>query len=151
MWSRKDGHMVQQLHKRFSNEEVKKAIEKFESKILTVNEVCRFLKVKERRFFELLKRYREDPDGFSIAFERSKAPHRLDPKSEKKIMSELKQEAALIADMRNPIRFFNYSYLRNILKEKHGVEVSLPTIISRAKKMGIIPKRRSAKLMTEKS
>jgi transposase len=143
--------MKQQLHKRFSDAEVKQVLEKFEKKTLTLDEVSRFLKVKRRRIFKLLKLYRQDPNGFSIEFARSKPPRRIDPKSEKKIVVELEKEAALIADKRNPVTFFNYSYLKNLLKEKHGVEVSLPTIISRAKKMGITPRRRLARPTTGKS
>ncbi len=142
--------MAQQLHKRFSNQEVKDVLEKYEKNILSLEEAVRFLKVKERRFFILLGKYREDPDHFSIEFKREKTSHKIDEKSEKKIVNELKKEAALIADKRNPVRFFNYSYLKNILEEKHGVVVSLPTIITRAKKMGIMKRRKSGRSMTEK-
>lgn len=142
--------MTQQLHKRFSNQEVKEVLGKYEKKVLALEEVIRFLRIKERRFFILLKDYRKDPDYFSIEFKREKATRGIDQKSEKKIMSELKKEAALIEDKRNPVRFFNYSYLKGILEEKHGIVVSLPTIISRAKKMGIMRKGKSGRSMIEK-
>lgn len=142
--------MTQQLHKRFSDQEVKEVLEKYEKKVLALEEVIRFLKIKERRFFLLLKEYRKDPYGFSTEFKRKKAPRGIDQKSEKKIIGELKKEAALIEDKRNPVRFFNYSYLKEILEEKHGVKVSLPTIISRAKKMGITRKGKSGTFIIEK-
>lgn len=142
--------MAQQLHKRFSNQEVKEVLVKYEKKILALEEVVRFLRIKERRFFILLKKYRKDPDGFSIGFKREKATRGIDRRSEKKIISELKKEVALIEDKTNPVRFFNYSYLKGILEEKHGVVVSLPTIISRAKKMGIMRKGKSGRSMIEK-
>lgn len=142
--------MAQQLHKQFSNQEVKAVLEKYEKKVLALEEVLIFLKIKRSRFFVLLKQYREDPESFSIEFKREKAPRGIDPKNEKKIIGELKKEAALISDKRNPVRFFNYSYLKEILAEKHGVKVSLPTIISRAKKMGFTKKGRSEKSMTGK-
>jgi hypothetical protein len=45
-----------------------------------------------------------------------------------------------------PIRFYNYSAVRDVLKEKHGIEVSVPTIIARAKSLGYyIPKVERAK------
>lgn len=125
--------------------------EKYEKKIFGLEQVLIFLKIKRSRFFILLKKYRQDPKGFSIEFKRNKAPRSIDEKSEKKIISELKKEAALIEDKRNPVRFFNYSYLKGILEEKHGVRVSLPTIISRAKKMGITRKGKSERSMIEKS
>ncbi len=48
-------------------------------------------------------------------------------------MRELKKEAEIIADKDNPVRFYNYSYLKDILEKKHNIHVSLPTIIRRAK------------------
>lgn len=87
--------MAQQLHKRFSNQEVKEVLEKYEKKVLSLEEVIRFLKVKERRFFILLKEYRKDPGCFSVEFKRQRATRGIDAKSEKKIISELKKEAEL--------------------------------------------------------
>ncbi len=43
-------------------------------------------------------------------------------------MRELNKEAEIIADKGNPMRFYNYSYLKDILEKKHNVHVSLPTI-----------------------
>jgi hypothetical protein len=54
-------------------------------------------------------------------------------------------------DKRNPVRFYNYSYLKEILEKKHKVHVSLPTIIRRAKKMGITNKGLLEKPMTGRS
>ena len=137
--------MAKQLHKQFSNEEIKGVFEKYEDKVFELNDVLRFLKISRSRFFDLLRRYREDPESFSIEFKREKAPRGVDPKDEKKILFELKKEAGLIADKKNPLRFFNYSYLKGVLEEKHGVKVSLPTIIDRAKKMGITKKGKSGR------
>ena len=66
-------------------------------------------------------------------------------------MSELKKEAALLADPRNPVRAYNYSYLKEVLETKHQVTVSLPTIIARAKKTGVIRKRSGRSRTTGKS
>jgi hypothetical protein len=142
--------MPKQLHQRFSTQEVKEVFKKYESKIFSLEEVIRFLKISDRRFFVLLKKYRNSPETFSIEYARKNMPHKIDSKAEKKILSELEKEAALIADERNPIQFFNYSYVKNILEEKHDVKVSLPTVISRAKKMGFIKRKKLEKSMTEK-
>lgn len=142
--------MAQQLHKQFSSEEVKNVLERYENKQWRLEECLVFLKLKRRRFFDLLKRYRESPKGFSIEFKREQAPRGIDAQSEKKILLELKKEARLIEDPRNPVRYFNYSYLKEILEEKHGVKVSLPTIIVRAKKLGITKLGRSARPMIGK-
>ena len=143
--------MSKQLHKQFSNQEVKELLEKYSKRVLNLRQALIFLKVKRSRFFVLLKMYKENPVGFSIEFKRAVAPRRIDQKSENKIMGELKKEASLIADKNNPVQHFNYSYLKEVLETKHGVKVSLPTIISRAKKTGFIKQRNLEKSTTEKS
>jgi hypothetical protein len=66
-------------------------------------------------------------------------------------MRELKKEAAIISWPSNPVTFYNYSYLKEMLEKKHQVFVSLPTIIRRAKKMGITRSARTARHMIGKS
>lgn len=143
--------MPQQIHKQFSNEEVQGVLEKYEEKIFSLDECLRYLRVKRSRFFVLLKKYRQDPDGFSIEFKRDKPPRGIGPKIEKKIIGELEKEAALIADKRNTVNNFNYSYVKNILETKHKAIVSLPTIISLAKKTGFIREGGRVRSMTAKS
>jgi hypothetical protein len=109
------------------------------------------LKIRRRQFFKLLKLYRDRPESFSLQYTRKTPPRRIDAKAEAKITQELKKETAIIRDKRNPVRFYNYSYVREILENKHQVRVSLPTIIRRAKKMGITKKDLRAKPMTGKS
>ena len=54
------------------------------------------LNIKKRRFFELLAKYRKDPDSFSIQYERKTINRKIDPDIEKKIIKELKIEKDLI-------------------------------------------------------
>jgi hypothetical protein len=75
-----------------------------------------------------------------LDYTRKTPPRKIDAKSETRIIRELKKEAEIIRDKRNPVRFYNYSYLKEILEKKYQVHVSLPTIIRRAKKMGITNK-----------
>ena len=75
----------------------------------------------------------------------------IDAKAEASIMRELKKEAAIISWPSNPVTFYNYSYLKEMLEKKHQVFVSLPTIIRRAKKMGITRSARTARHMIGKS
>ena len=70
---------------------------------------------------------------------------------EAKITQELKKETEIIRDKGNPVRFYNYSYVKEILEKKHKVQVSLPTIIDRAKQMGITKKGLLAKSTTVRS
>ena len=139
------------LHKRLSVTEVTEVFERYLSREIGVDHALVLLKIHRRRFFALLKRYREAPDRFSLAYPRRGSGNRLDATAEIKIVSELQKEAALIADPRNPVRTYNYSYLQEVLAKKHLVHVSLPTIIARAKKTGGIRKRSGSSRMTGKS
>ena len=47
------------------------------------------LKIKRSRFFELLEKYRKDPDSFFIQYDR-KMNRKIDPDIEKNIVKELK-------------------------------------------------------------
>lgn len=65
--------MAKQLHKRFSTEEVKMLLRKYLNEKVELVYILEILKIKRRRFFEILKEYRKDPDGFSIEYDRKKA------------------------------------------------------------------------------
>jgi hypothetical protein len=54
------------------------------------------LKIKRRRFFELLAKYCKDPDIFSIQYERKTINRKIDPDIEKNILKELKIEKNFI-------------------------------------------------------
>lgn len=143
--------MSKQLHKRLEVNEVISILKRYEAKEIKSNHCLLLLGVSRTQFFEILKRYREDPKNFKLSQPRKKAPRALDKKTEKKIKSELIKEKKIIENKKNPVRRYNYSYLKQILEEKHGVSVSLPTIIDRAKKVGATRKRkRAVEVMTER-
>ena len=54
--------MAKQLHKRFSTEEVKMLLRKYLDEKVELACILEILKIKRRRFFELLKEHRKDPD-----------------------------------------------------------------------------------------
>lgn len=143
--------MSKHLHKRFSGKEVTEIFERYLSKEIGVEQGLALLKVKRRRFFDLLKVYRESPDGFSLEYKRKGANRQIDGKTDKIILKELEKEKKIIDDRKNPVRFYNYSYLKNVLEEKHKIKVSVSTVIRRAKKMGFTKKRYSEKPMTGRS
>ena len=53
--------MAKKLHKRFSTEEVKMLLRKYLDEKVELAYILEILKIKRRRFFELLKEYRKDP------------------------------------------------------------------------------------------
>jgi len=143
--------MGKHLHKLFTTKEVTEIFERYLLREIEVDQAVALLKIRRRQFFKLLKSYRDSPNDFSLDYKRTNTPRKIDAKSEAKIMLELKKEAKIIQSKSNPVKFYNYSYLKEILEKKHKVSVSLPTLIRRAKKMGFIRKRELESRMTEKS
>ena len=143
--------MGKHLRKLFSADQVKEVFRRYLARQIGVDQASAMLKIRRRQFFKLLKLYRDRPESFSLQYTRKTPPRRIDAKAEAKITQELKKETEIIRDKRNPVRFYNYSYLREILEKKHKVRVSLPTIIRRAKKMGITNKDQSERPMTGRS
>jgi len=138
--------MTKQLHKRFSTEEVKIFLKKYLTENVKLMYILEILQITPRQFFRLLKAYRKDPDGFSIDYQRKKPTRKISEEMEKNIISELKITKGLIEDEELPITSYNYSYIKDQLKDNYNQEVSLPTIIARAKKEGFYkPKKRKKK------
>ena len=89
----------------------------------------------------LLKQFKEDPQQFTIQYQR-KAPSRsLSPEIEKNILKELTIEKKIIQNKDIPLKSYNYSYIKNRLQTTYRQKVSLPTIIDRAKKHGFYLKK----------
>ena len=128
--------MARQLYKRFPDEQIKSLFERYLSKEIEINYLLEILCVKRRRFFELLKEYRKDPDAFSISYQRKRATRTIDKEIDENILKELSLEKKLIENPEMPIRWYNYSYIKDQLYDKYRQRVSLPTIIDRAKKNG---------------
>ena len=55
-----------QLHKKFKNDRVKELIGRYLKKQIERKYIQEILGIKERRFFGLLKQYRQNPEGFCI-------------------------------------------------------------------------------------
>jgi len=126
--------MSKQLHKNFTDGQVKLLFEKYSKGEIKLNYILQILRIKRSRFFELLAKYRKDPDSFSIQYERKTINRKINPDIEKNIVKELKIEKDLIKNKDIPIKWYNYSYIKDLLEQKYSQKVSLPTIIDRAKR-----------------
>ncbi|MGB4703906.1 MAG: hypothetical protein WBI18_02350 [Candidatus Saccharicenans sp.] len=122
------------IHKRFSSEQVKNLFRSYCQGLLERAEIENILAIRKARFFALLRQYRQDPEGFSIDYQRT-SPLRLNQSVEKEIAKELHLEKSLVEDSSLPISSYNYSAIRDRLL-KRGIRVSVPTIIARAKALG---------------
>ena len=135
-----------QLHKNFTDSQVKELMERYLKKEVERKHVQQILGIKRRRFFILLEKYRANPKGFSIQYARKQKTRIINPAIEKNILKELKIEQNLIKDKDVPLKSYNYSFIRDQLATKAKQMVSLPTIIDRAKKHGFYlkkPKRKA--------
>jgi hypothetical protein len=134
-----------QLHKQFNDEQVKMLLRGYCQGVLTRAEVQEMLSIGKTRFFAILKEYRQDPEAFSVAYER-RAPGRLPAHIEAEIERELLREKEIVENKDLPISGYNYSALRDRLK-KNGIKVSVPTIVDRAKRLECyIPRKKKRKV-----
>jgi len=134
-----------QLHKKFTDDQVKQFFKRYVNKELERKYIQSIFKIKKRRFFELLKQYRENPEEFSIQYNRSKPTRKIPQHIEKVILKELSEEQKLILDKDINIDSYNYSHIKDILQGEYDYSVSLPTIISRAKSHGYYIKKKTKK------
>ena len=123
----------QQIHKRFSDEQVIAILENYLAKEITAKEAMAKLELKRSQFFNLASRYRDGSGNFTIKHQGNNGNRKISEESKKAILVELKKEKKLIDNKNMPIKFYNYSAMRDALAEKNKIAVSLPTIIGLAK------------------
>ena len=134
---------MSQLHKRFTDEQIRVLLRGYcEGKMPRV-EIQNMLEIGKTRFFALLKKYRQEPASFSLIYQRN-TPARLSAEAEAQIKSALLREKEIVEDPDLPISGFNYTAMKDRLKEQ-GIVVSTTTIIERAKKLGCHKPRRKRK------
>jgi hypothetical protein len=121
-----------QMHKKFTDEQVKNLLERYLKKEIERTYIQEMLGIGKSRLFALLKNYRKNPQPFSITYQRTTKP-KLGNEAEEAIIKELMIEKRLIEHHDVPIRKYNYSYVKDRLESAYQQKVSLPTIIKRAK------------------
>ncbi len=132
---------MEQLHKRFTDEQIKEFMRRYLNKELKRPYLLEILGIKKSRFAVLVKEYSSNPDKFTISYQRKAATRKIAPAIEQNILKELKTEKALISDKSIPIDFYNYSFIKSQIELKHKQSVSLPTIIKRAREHGFYIKK----------
>lgn len=135
---------MDQLHKRFTDEQIKVLLQGYCQGLLARSQVQEMLGVSRSWFFNLLREYRPDPEAFSVCYKRH-TPARLSPAVEREIEEALLREKEIVEDPDLPISGYNYSALRDRLA-KQGIHVSVTTIIKRAEHLGCYRPRRKRKV-----
>ena len=62
--------MFNQLHKNLTDGQVDSLLKSSMDKKNKINYILQMLRIKRRKFFKLLVKYRKDPDSFSIQYSR---------------------------------------------------------------------------------
>ncbi len=124
---------MKQLHKKFTDYQIKDLITCYLKKKISRKYIQEILGIKKTRFFALIKRFKDDPENFSVSYFRSTPTRTISKAIEANIIKELNIEKDLIKAKEVPIRCHNYSYIKDILEKDYKQKVSLTTIINRAK------------------
>jgi|GEM_PF-955771 len=139
--------MTDHIHKRLTDEQVRTILDRYLKKELSGEQGMNLLGLKRRGFLKWVRRYKEQGKDFSIEYKRSNEHRKISDAIEKNIQNELKIEKALIDNPAMTVRFYNYSFIKDQIEKKYQQEVSLPTIIDRAKKRGFISQDRRKRSM----
>lgn len=122
-----------QLHRKFTDEQIKELIEKYLRKEVGRRYLQEILCINKTRFFALVKAYRDNPSAFSIRYVRKGKTRAIPEAVEANILKELAVEKKLIEDKDVPVRSYNYSYIKDRLERTYKQKVSLSTIIAKAR------------------
>src|SRR3989338_4411526 len=129
------------LHKRLTDAQIVTILTQYVEKKISTNDAQVKMGVKRSRFFRLLKGFLADRPSFTVVPVVRERRTRISKEAETHIRAELEEEKKLIDNKDVPVRSYNYSAVRDVLKEKHNTEVSVPTIINRAKSLGFYTPR----------
>jgi hypothetical protein len=131
--------MAKQIHKKFTNEQVKDLMKRYLDNQIKGEHVERILDIGKTRFFALLKSYRFNPEKFSIGYARIRPTRAIDPATQKNLQKELKTTKKLIDNKDIPIWSFNYSFVKNDLKRRYKQMVRLrPSVCLRLRSSTVL-------------
>ena len=125
--------MAKHLHKLFSDPQVRALLKRYDDREVELRYILGILGIGRSRFFEILNKYRQAPRAFTVAYRRKSGPRKIASEIEENIFRELRLEKRLIEVPEVPLRTYNYSYIRDRLRDEYRQTVSVPTIIKRAK------------------
>ena len=128
----------QQLHKRFTTEQVKIILQWHCDKSLDAAGAMERLAIGERQFFKLLKDYRKNPEMFSIEYPHREAHNHLSDDVDIVIRQELEKEKSLIQNPAIPVRQYNYAAVRDEIARTVGRSITSQTIRNRAHEWGFV-------------
>ena len=90
MGSKSEAHIMEQLHKKFTNSQVKVLIKRYSKKKVAIKYIQLILDIKKTRFFTLIRRLKDNPENFYILYSRRIPTRKIDPDIEKNIVIRTK-------------------------------------------------------------
>jgi len=85
-------------------------------KEVKLNYILQILRIKRSGFFELLTRYRKDPDNFSIQYKRNTSHYRINPLHERIQLRIVPDKESSLSE----VRFWYKNELLSIQKVKNN-------------------------------
>ena len=138
--------MAKQIHKKFTNKQVKELLEKYLHKEVERKYLQEILNIGKSRFFEIVQIYRKNSLKFSVEYKRSGKTRSIAPETKKNILKELEIDKNAIKNEDVPLYKYNYSYIKKRLENTYNQSAALSTIIQYAKANDFyLPKRKKAK------
>lgn len=128
--------MATQIHKKFTDQQVKELMMKYLNKEIERKYIEQILGIKKAMFFRLLQSYRSNPDQFSVEYKRSGKTRCIAPEIKHNIIKELAIDKKAIQNKDIPLYRYNYSYVQKRLKKNYGQSVAVSTVIQHAKANG---------------
>ena len=101
-----------QIHKWFSDVQIKDLIERYMTKELERVHIHKIQEIGKTPFFALVKKYRANPQSFSVQYPQKQPARKISKEIENTIIKELQIEKTLIENPLVPLRFYNYSYIK---------------------------------------
>ncbi len=115
--------------------ELKNLFKLFENGYLTKSDMLDNLEVKGRRFYQLLALYRNNK--LDTLYKNKRGKHRRTSiETTGKVIDELMIQRRIINDDRVDIKKYNYTYISEVIKNKHNVVISPATVARIAHKHG---------------
>ncbi len=103
----------EQIHKRFTTEQVKIILDWYEHGGLKAEEAAERLGCKISRFYILLRRYRQNAKGFNIAYPEKQGHNQISKQLIGSIRTELGKGKELIENRDIPVNSDNYAAIRD--------------------------------------
>jgi hypothetical protein len=128
--------MPAQLHRRFTDGQVKLLLDLYGKRIISLAQALQQLGCSRPRFYQLLKQYQEAPEEFTIRYARHTPQHCLSERVDRIIREELEKDKQLISDKDIPVWHYNYRAVRDMVVKRVRREISAQTIRNRARKWG---------------